>query len=336
MQSKMQSLKRSAALAAAPPAVPPSTASRSETKRRKRDGAVGGGGSGGAGRELSSSSVDPLATIEAGGKRERRRVLVLASRGINARYRHLMEDLKKLLPHHKKDVKFDAKSKSTLYEINEIAEMKSCETCLFFETRKRQDFYLWLSLTPNGPSARFQVHNVHTMDELKMTGNCLNGSRAVLSFDAAFERAPHWRLMKEMLTQTFATPEGHPKTKPFIDHAISFSIADSRIWVRHYQISDAADDDREEREMNTRGEDAVSLVEIGPRFVLEPIRVFDGSFGGPTLFQNRAFVTPNEQRRVAKREHGESLQARTAAKEDRARREDAVKLPPNQLAGVFR
>ena len=30
----------------------------------------------------------------------KQRVLILSSRGITARYRHLMEDLKKLIPHH--------------------------------------------------------------------------------------------------------------------------------------------------------------------------------------------------------------------------------------------
>ncbi len=35
-------------------------------------------------------------------------------------------------------------------------------------------------------------------------------------------------------------------------------------------------------EQNTGG---MSLVEIGPRFVLKVIRIFEGSFGGPTLFQ---------------------------------------------------
>lgn len=45
------------------------------------------------------------------------------------------------------------------------------------------------------------VQNIHTMDELKMTGNCLKGSRPVLSFDKAFEDKPHWKLLKEMLTQ---------------------------------------------------------------------------------------------------------------------------------------
>jgi hypothetical protein len=35
----------------------------------------------------------------------KQRVLVFSTRGITARYRHLMDDIRKLLPHHKKDVK---------------------------------------------------------------------------------------------------------------------------------------------------------------------------------------------------------------------------------------
>jgi ribosome biogenesis protein BRX1 len=35
------------------------------------------------------------------------------------------------------------------------------------------------------------------------------------------------------------------------------------------------------------------LVEIGPRFVLNPVRIFSGSFGGPTLWQNPNYVSPN-------------------------------------------
>lgn len=35
----------------------------------------------------------------------KQRVLVFSSRGITTRYRHLMDDIRKLLPHHKKDVK---------------------------------------------------------------------------------------------------------------------------------------------------------------------------------------------------------------------------------------
>ena len=38
-----------------------------------------------------------------------------------------------------------------------------------------------------GPSAKFRIENIHTTDELKMSGNCLKGSRAVLSFDGSFD-----------------------------------------------------------------------------------------------------------------------------------------------------
>ena len=42
-------------------------------------------------------------------------------------------------------------------------------------------------------SARFHVLNVHTMDELKLTGNSMLGSRPLLNFDAKFSQTPHWK-----------------------------------------------------------------------------------------------------------------------------------------------
>lgn len=36
-----------------------------------------------------------------------------------------------------------------------------------------------------------------------------------------------------------------------------------------------------------------SLVEIGPRFVLNLMKIFQGSFGGPTLYENPDFRSPN-------------------------------------------
>jgi ribosome biogenesis protein BRX1 len=61
---------------------------------------------------------------------------------------------------------------------------------MFFEARKRRDLYLWMSKAPSGPSVRFLCSNVHTMAELKLSGNHLKGSRPVLSFDAAFDKQP--------------------------------------------------------------------------------------------------------------------------------------------------
>jgi len=162
------------------------------------------------------------------------RVLVLGSRGITARFRHLLEDMKKLLPHHKKDNKLD--TKSDIKVVNEIAEMKSCDRVLYLECRKRRDLYMFMGATPNGPSVKFQVTNIHTMDELKLTGNCMLGSRPLLNFDARFDASPHWQIMKQVFTSTFGTPRGHPKSKPFVDRIMSFFVVNNNIWVRNFQI----------------------------------------------------------------------------------------------------
>lgn len=59
---------------------------------------------------------------------------------------------------------------------------------------------MWAAKTPNGPSIKLHVQNVHTVDELKMTGNCLKGSRGILSFDKAFDESEWGKLTKEIFT----------------------------------------------------------------------------------------------------------------------------------------
>ena len=39
------------------------------------------------------------------------------------------------------------------------------------------------------------------MDELRLTGNCLKGSRPLLSFDASFSSQPELKLLKELFVQ---------------------------------------------------------------------------------------------------------------------------------------
>jgi ribosome biogenesis protein BRX1 len=126
------------------------------------------------------------------------------------------------------------------------------------------------------------------MDELRLTGNCLKGSRPILSFDESFDKSPHLQLLKEMFTHVFGVPKTSRKIKPFIDHVLSFHIADDRIWMRNYQIS--------EKTAESIRETDLSLIEIGPRLVLNPIRIFAGSFAGTTLWDNEHFVTPTEVR----------------------------------------
>jgi ribosome biogenesis protein BRX1 len=117
--------------------------------------------------------------------------------------------------------------------------MKSCNQVLYLETRKHQDLYMFLGKSPQGPSAKFQVLNIHTMDELKLTGNCMAGSRPFLNFDSSFETTPHMKLIKVLLTDAFGTPLGHPKSKPFVDRIMSFfliknKICKSPIIATHY------------------------------------------------------------------------------------------------------
>ncbi|XP_037940487.1 ribosome biogenesis protein BRX1 homolog, partial [Teleopsis dalmanni] len=213
----------------------------------------------------------------------KQRVLVFAARGINHRDRHLMRDIKTLMPHHRPESKME-RSK-TLSVINEMCEMKHCNKTILFEGRRKRDLYMWVSNIPNGPSVKFLVENIHTMAELKMTGNCLRGSRPLLSFDAKFDEVPFLKLIKELFTQTFAVPNHHPKSQPFIDHVFTFTYLDKRIWFRNFQIL---------------SEDG-GLAEVGPRFVMNPVKIFEGSFSGNTLWENADYISPAKHRQALKK-----------------------------------
>merc|ERR1712193_73049 len=242
----------------------------------------------------SLSKSNKSATKKADGpsngiKKNKQRVLILSSRGVTYRHRHLLNDLATMLPHGRKDAKFDSKS--------ELSELYNCNNCLYLEGRKGLDGYLFLSAVPNGPTCKFHIQNLHTMEELHFTGNCLKGSRPILSFDATFEKEPHLQVIRALFTRTFGVPEGARKSKPFIDHVMGFTVADGKIWIRNYQINE----EEQSKVKNAAGEEEIettdmSLVEIGPRFVLTPIVIQEGSFGGPIIYQNREFVSPNQVR----------------------------------------
>ncbi|KAL9637047.1 MAG: hypothetical protein Q9164_002446 [Protoblastenia rupestris] len=241
--------------------------------------------------------------------KNKQRVLILSSRGVTYRHRHLLNDLYSLLPHSRKDAKLDTKTK--LYQLNELAELYNCNNVLFFEARKGKDLYVWMSKAPNGPTVKMHMQNLHTMSELHFPGNCLKGSRPVLSFDATFTSQPHLHVIKELLTHIFGVPQGARKTKPFVDHVMGFTFVDGKIWIRCYQITETAvaKGDATTTENGVNGstqavnkiskkptETKISLVEIGPRFVLTPIVILESSFGGPVIYENKEFVSPNQLR----------------------------------------
>lgn len=233
--------------------------------------------------------------------------------------------------------------------LNEVCEMRSCNGCVFFEMRKHNDAYMWISRTPNGPSAKFLMENsalsrakravgqpqfgvlmfrtiVHTMDELRLSGNSMKGSRPILSFDVAFDSAPHWQLLRELFLQTFGTPLGHPHSKPFIDRVTTFSLLDNRVWFRNYQIV---------REPDAHGKTTTSMSEIGPRFTLQLIRIFDGSFGGMTLYEAPDYISPNSIRSQLRRAAAVKYRFRQEDRAARAVRNADLVVPEDEANQVF-
>jgi ribosome biogenesis protein BRX1 len=138
-----------------------------------------------------------------------------------------MEDIEGLLPHAKKEAKID--KKEVRENVEDLCIQHTCSNLMLFEAKRRTDLFLWLAKS-DGLSVKFQVQNISTSLELKMTGNNLKYSRPLLSFDAAFlaqtEKNVHIALFKELIVQSFGTPRFHPKSKPFIDHIFSFKWHD--------------------------------------------------------------------------------------------------------------
>lgn len=214
----------------------------------------------------------------------RQKCLVFGSRNMTRKDRHLINDLRGLMPHGREHGKMGATDKFG-DDVVELCSLHHCNSAMFIEAHRHDLSYLWLAQSPMGPSVKFQVNNIHTADELRMAGNCLKFSRPLLHFDAEFEQLPHLRVMKSLLQMTFNVPRYHPKSKPFVDHVLSFHWLDSHIWFRHYQIVD---------------QQSMSLMEIGPRFTLEPVAILNGCCKGNVLWKNGERMNPTEQRRSRK------------------------------------
>lgn len=287
---------------------------------------------------------------DSGEPKNKQRVLILCSRGTTSRHRHLVSDLAAMLPHGRKEAKFDRKSEIGV--LNEVAELYNCNNVLYFEARKHEDLYMWMAKAPNGPSAKFHVQSLHTMDELNFSGNCLKGSRPVLSFDKTFDESPHYQLIKEMMThvsilvflycfyyctnhlQTFGVPPKARKSKPFIDHVVTLSILDNKIWFRNFQVREKAPETAEDKHaLRASGEDTeLELVEIGPRFVLTLITILEGSFGGPVVYENKEYVSPNVVRAQKKQQDRMKFQHREEMAVSRRFRQKEHALAEDPLA----
>ena len=113
-------------------------------------------------KSLSTSSIPKSSKSSASVNgtsqpKNKQRVLLLSSRGVTYRHRHLLNDIHSLLPHSRKDAKLDTKTK--LYQLNELADLYNCNNVLFFEARKGKDLYVWMSKAPNGPTIKMHMQN---------------------------------------------------------------------------------------------------------------------------------------------------------------------------------
>lgn len=198
---------------------------------------------------------------------------------------------------------------------------------MFLEARRPQELFIWAARSPSGPSVRFHVQNIHTLEELHLVGNCMKNTRPIVTFDPAFYTTSHGQQIQELLQSLFSTPRNHRKTRPFIDRVMHFAWTDDRVWVRNYQIKEGF--------AGEPSVDGLGVEEIGPRFVLHPVRIFEGSFRGQTVWKNPNYVSPGTMR--ASLRANEAMRHRERAKSQAvsALRKRSAVLPKSDLDGVF-
>lgn len=211
--------------------------------------------------------------------------------------------------------------------MNALADLHSCNYIFFLEGRKNgADLYLWLAKAPNGPTIKFHVSNIHTMAELGFGGNCLKGGRGIVVFDKSFDEsltangAESTGLIREMIRGVFCVPsKGVRGAKPFIDRVVGVYGLDGKIWIRVYEIRECGKDNAQESIVDD-ADSGLKLVEIGPRIVLTPIVILEGSFGGPVIFENKMYVSPNLVRREVRLKKSARYAQRTYDRTDRNRK----------------
>ncbi|VWU50531.1 ribosome biogenesis protein BRX1 homolog, putative [Hepatocystis sp. ex Piliocolobus tephrosceles] len=199
----------------------------------------------------------------------------------------LMKNLKLLLPHHKLEGNWHKKQRKT--NLIDISHSRNCNNILFFQVTRYRE-YLWICKNITGPSIYFNVLDYIPLHSFKFTGNCLLNSRPLLVFSELFDKYDYLKLIKELFIHVFGIPRYHPLSKPFYDHCYSFFYINNLIYFRHYQIIPItlADSNNVNKQ---------KLVEIGPRFTLNIIKIFEKCFTGKVLYENEQhekYVSPKQ------------------------------------------
>ncbi len=69
--------------------------------------------------------------------------------------------------------------------------------------------------------------------------------------------------------------------------------------------------------------------------VLNPIRIFEGTFGGPTLFLNDTYISPNEHRASLRRGGAVTYKQKLIDKDDLVFRKSKINVPKDEVEAVF-
>ncbi|SCA48306.1 ribosome biogenesis protein BRX1 homolog, putative [Plasmodium ovale] len=211
--------------------------------------------------------------------KNRQRVLIVKSPLKKKSCESFVDNLKLLLPHHKMESKWKKKDRKSY--LHDISFYRNCNNVIFIDV-KRARYCMWICKNVTGPSLYFEIRDFIPLHSLMFSGNCLLYSRPLLLFSKSFDKKIHLQLIKEMFIQVFGTSRYHPLSKPFYDHCYYFYHIKNFVIFRHYQIlpETLADSNNIEKQ---------KLVEIGPRFTLHIIKIFEDFFKGRVIYENMTY-----------------------------------------------
>ena len=204
------------------------------------------------------------------------KTLLLSSRGTTSQERHFLKELKHLLPRSQQSGKIDRSKNPGI--VSDLLTSTQCSSFIYFE-KKAKLSYLWLGLYP-GPGVKFLLQNLRTSEELKFDGNCSKACKYCLSFDSSFNESDLMKVLKEIITQVFSIENCKCPAGDTVDRVLAFTYAEGRIFFRNYSVT---------------GNDLKGFDEIGPRFVLTPLKVMVDGMAGTQVFRNGKYGRRKEE-----------------------------------------
>ena len=99
------------------------------------------------------------------------------------------------------------------------------------------------------------------------------------------------------------------------------------MWIRNYQVSS---------DKKITSKEDLTLIEVGPRVCMNPVKIFSGSFGGPIIYDNPEYVSPNAIRAALKKSTQSKYANKVDSRSKRKLHKEAHKVPRAPLADVFK